>query len=209
MQTHRIRGMIKEAVASEKYSNNLTKALQAFAVSRGIQPSPQEITNTCKFIQEYIEHAPAMLDEIYSAARQTGIIDQIKSILEAAEGYFLAPIDVIPDHLGLVGLMDDAYLTHCLIQALSNSYQDESGNSLLPLNMTQANLFIRNLIGEPHASILDAGVANVLNGATIQQSLQTLLSSGSGFNMAGPDPTWGYASLDEIVNTRLGALGVI
>jgi len=209
MQTQQIRRMIREAVAIEKDNGILTNALQVFAMSRGIQPSSEQLENTRKFIEEYVEHAPALLDAIDSAARQAGIIDQVKSILEAAEGYFFAPVDIIPDHLGLVGLMDDAYLIHCLIQALSNSYRDRSGNTLLQLDMTQANQFIRSLIGEPQASMLDAGVANVLNAPAIQQSLQSLLSSDSGFNMADTDPMWGNASMDEIVTARLGAMGVV
>jgi uncharacterized membrane protein YkvA (DUF1232 family) len=204
--------MIEEAVVVENNTGNLAGAIRQTAVLRGIQLSPSQVTDLVKFVREYVEHAPALLDQISATTKKAGIFNQVKPILEAAEEYFFAPIDVIPDYLGLLGLIDDAYLTHSLVQAISNIYQTNSGGTLLPLDLTQVNQFIRNLIGEPQASMLDAGVATVLNGAAFQQSLNPFLqlSPGTMFDMAGdPDPIWGNASIDEIVDTRLGAMGVV
>ena len=209
MKTQQIRNMINEAVSAEKQSGNLKSAIQTVANLRGVQLTHEQIVNTHDFIKEYIEHVPALLEDLDSAARQAGIIVQINPILEAVEGYFFTPVDIIPDHLGLLGLMDDAYLTHCLIQVLSDSYRDQSGNSFLPLDMSQINQIIRGLIGEPQASTLDTFVINVLNTVVIQQSLHSIVTSGVGFNMAGNDPIWGDASIDQIVTTRLGAMGVV
>lgn len=209
MQTQTIRRMIKEAIAIDKQTGTLEEAVYGLAVLRGIQLSPEQISNVHIFIQEYIEHAPALLDQIASAARKVGIIDQVMPILKAAEQYFLAPVDIIPDSLGLLGLVDDAYLTHSLMQALSNSYREQTGNTLLPMDLTRINQFIRGLIDEPLSSMLDVRVANVLDSSDIQQSFLSLLGSGSGFNITGPDPMWGHATMDEIVDARLGALGVV
>ena len=212
MQTNKIRKMIEKGVIVENNTGNLAGAINQAAVWRGIQLNPTQVTDMVNFVREYVEHAPALLDQIFTAAKKAGILNQVKPILEAAEEYFFAPIDVIPDHLGLLGLVDDAYLTHSLVQAISNMYQANSGSTLLPLDLTEVNQFIRNLIGEPQASMLDAGVANVLNGTAFQQSLNQFLqlSPGTMINMAGgPDPIWGNASVEEIANVRLGAMGVI
>lgn len=212
MQTNKIRKMIEEAVVVENTSGNLAGALNQTAALRGVRLNPSQIAEMVKFIREYVEHAPALLDQISAAAKKAGILGQVQPLLQAAEAYFFAPMDIIPDHLGLLGLVDDAYLTHSLVQAISNRYQANSGCTLLPSDLTAVNQCIRNLIGEPQASMLDAGVANVLNGAAFQQSLRPFLqpSSVSMFNMAGaPDPIWGNASVEEIANVRLGAMGVI
>jgi hypothetical protein len=68
--------------------------------------------------------------------------------------YFVTPDDIIPDELGLLGLIDDAYLTHCLIQSVSDQYQAQTGFVLMPSDMTKASQIIRSLIGEPQASLL-------------------------------------------------------
>lgn len=211
MQTNKIREMIKEAAVIENNTGNLAGAIAQLAALRGVQLNSDQIKDAVKFIREYVEHAPALLDQIYTAAKKAGILNQINPMLKAAEEYFFAPEDVIPDRLGLLGLVDDAYLTHSLVQAISNMYQATSGGTLLPLDLTAVNQIIRNLIGEPQASMLDAGVATVLNGAAFQQSINPFLqlSPGPMFDMSGgPDPIWGNASIDEIVETRLGAMGV-
>ncbi len=209
MQTQIIRKMIKEATTTEKNTRNLADALSGFARMRGIQLSPQHVNEGVEFIRQYIEHVPILLDQINSAAKKTGISNQITPILEAAEQYFLNPLDIIPDHLGLLGLVDDAYLTQSLIQALSDKYRAQTGGTLLPVELTTVNQFIRSLIGEPQASMLDAAVQGALGGSVIEHSLKALLGAVDTFDMAGPDPIWGNATPEEIANVQLGAWGVV
>jgi len=209
MQTNRIRKMIKEANAIERQTGNLRSALEGLAQLRGVHLNSEQMKGVIQFIQQYVDHAPVLLDQIASIADEVGIYDQIEHVLDAAVQYFLAPEDLIPDHLGLLGLVDDAYLTHCLLQALSDNFQAQTGNSLVPSDLTKANMFVRGLIGEPQASMLDQAVMATINGPTIQQSMMNLFQAGSMFNMQGPDPIWGNASISEIVDARLGAMGVV
>ena len=209
MQTNRIRKMIKEANTIERQTGNLRSSLENLSQLRGVHLNSEQMKGVIQFIQQYVDHAPAMLDQIASVANEAGIYNQIEHILDAAVQYFLAPEDLIPDHLGLLGLVDDAYLTHCLVQALSDNFQEQTGNSLVPSDLTKANMFVRGLIGEPHASMLDQAVMATINGPTIQQSMMNLFQAGSMFNMQGPDPIWGNASINEVVDARLGAMGVV
>ena len=209
MNTNIIRRMIKEAVAMEKSSSILSDTIDTVARVNGKSLTAKQRKEIVKMAEDYVVHVPAVIEAITKAAKNYGIYDQILPMLKAAEDYFLAPIDIIPDHLGLLGLLDDAYLAHSLVQSLSDSYKNQTGKTLIPVDISGANAFMRNLIGEPHASMLDTAVANVLNGPTIQQSLMYLLNAGVGFNMAGPDPVWGNASIDEIVDARLGAMGYV
>lgn len=209
MNTQIIYNMIKDAIRIEKDTGNLATVLRQIANLNGAHPTPEEVAGGIKFIQQYIEHVPVLMDEIASAAQNGGVIDQVMPILDVAEQYFITPNDLIPDHLGLLGLMDDAYLAHSLIQGLSDRYRNQAGGMLLPADMTSVNYNIRNIIGEPLASILDASASGALNTPTFQQTLAGLINFGPGLDLAGPDPIWGNASIEEIANVRLGAMGVI
>jgi len=209
MNTQTIRNIIREAVAIEKASGNLATIIAQTAMLRGVQLSQKQLQDTVIFIQQYIEHVPALLDQLYSEVKKRSLANQVKPILDAAEQYFLAPVDLIPDQYGLLGLVDDAYLANTLIQEISNRYQDKKGNPIFPLDITKANMFIRGLFDVPTGMMLDAAVANVLNGPTIQQSLQNLFNHASVFEMSQPDPIWGNASISEVVDAQLGAWGVV
>jgi uncharacterized membrane protein YkvA (DUF1232 family) len=175
---------------------------------RGIHLTSRDLSNIHQLIREYIEHAPALLDQLALAAKEAHVMSKVSLILESIEEYFFAPFDVIPDQLGLLGLVDDAYLAHRLIETMSNWYQTKTGTPLISVDLSSINMFIRSLIGEPHASMLDLGVQNIFNGPSFQQSLIDLLNFPP-VHVSGPDPMWGYASMDEVVNARLGAMGVV
>ena len=169
-----------------------------------------EVQKVINFVNEYIEHAPALMTLIEEAAANYGAQHDVQPILDATEDYFLDPDDTIPDHLGLVGLVDDAYLTHSLMQAISDRYKSQSGKSLLPLEPHEDNAFVRRLIGEPFASMLDEHVAATLGGPTLQQNItQILIVLGQLDLSSGPDPIWGYAHTSGMVDARVGALGVL
>jgi hypothetical protein len=70
---------------------------------------------------------------------------------------------------------------------------------------------MRGLIGEPQASTLDNAITMTLSQSLIRQTMEAIFTSGCFINMNtyAPDPIWGNASIDDIVNTRLGAMGVI
>jgi uncharacterized membrane protein YkvA (DUF1232 family) len=203
--------MIKEAISIEKSTGNLSDAIVGFAHMNGRSLTVKQRDEVFKLIENYIGHVPAVIEAITTEAKKSGIYNQIQPMLKAAEDYFLAPLDIIPDHLGLLGLLDDAYLAQSLVQSLSDAYKNQTGKMLIPVDLNRANEFARYLIGEPGASMLDTAVMNVLGGPTIQQTLVNLINTGAGagFNMAGPDPVWGNASMDEIVEVQLGAMGMI
>lgn len=205
----KIQKMVRKAVGEDQRTGGLARAVNDLAKMRGVSLQPQQAEEICSFIREYVEHAPALIDQIGAAARDAQVADEIDPLLAAAGEYFFAPHDVIPDHLGLVGLVDDAYVTHMLIQGASEFIRNRTGKPLLQADYSQLNLFIRGVIGEPHASVLDSGVAVALQGPMLEQMLGSLPAGGLDFGAVAPDPIWGHASMDEIVDARLGAMGVV
>lgn len=210
MDTTTIKKMIADAIEDEKQTGRLAGTLANLARTSGQRATNEQIQGGVSFIREYIEHVPYYITEGLKAAREAGLERDMRRILKAAESYWLEPFDFISDQLGLVGLVDDAYCSLCLIQTVSEFYRQQTGLSLLPHDLTPANTAIRAIIGEPTASQLDAYILNAIGVNQIQQLLGQLLSSPlPGPMVAGPDPYWGNASIDEIVNVQLGAMGIV
>jgi uncharacterized membrane protein YkvA (DUF1232 family) len=209
MQTAKIDRQIEEAVRHERSTGTLAGLIRQYAQLHGVQPSAADVAGTVAFVEEYVRHAPAVLQALAAAAQQAGVHAEIAPVLTAAEEYFHAPLDVIPDHMGLLGLMDDAYLAHCLVQGASQRYGQRTGTPLVPLpsDMSQANHVIRGLIGEPLASQLDMGVAATLGMPAIQQALAQFPVLSDPLPM-GPDPIWGNMSISERVDHPMGMLGI-
>lgn len=210
MRTQQIRRLIEEGKRIEQNQGLVRQGLINLANMNGRQATEIELQSVTQFIIQYVEHVPALIEMIERSAAAAGVLDDIRPIIAAAEDYFLSPDDLIPDHLGLLGLMDDAYLAHCLLQEIAERYKAQLGSNLLPIDMAQTNALFRNLVGEPTASMLDNHVSVTLNGPSIEPQMQQLMQMLGQINIgSAPDPIWGNASPEEIANTRLGAMGVI
>ena len=208
MRTAEIRKQIKAALDDERRTNRLRGILVQMANARGLKPSAQDLEGALAFIREYIEHVPASMEAIAAAAPKIGDQAQLQHLLSAAEQYWFATLDFIPDHIGLTGLLDDAYYVLSLMHGISEGYRQRTGSSLLSPDFATANAAMRVLIGEPHASLLDTSIATAQQGPALQNLINQIVR-GMGQPMNVPDPIWGNASIDEIVNARMGAMGIV
>jgi len=208
MQIELIRAQIEEGKDIEEQAAVLRRAVANLATLNGVSLSKLETEKIIEFVTEYIEHAPAMMMIIEEAAAMNGAQPDIQPILDATENYFLSLDDIIPDHYGLVGLLDDAYLTHTLMQAISDEYKSQFGRSLLPIEAHEINRFIRRLIGEPFVSMLDEHMATTLDGLSEDQQINQMLEVLAQLNLSSvPDPIWGTARVSEITGARLQVIG--
>ena len=105
------------------------------------------------FVVEYVEHVPAYLRDGLEAARMVGREEEMATVIREATEYWLAEADIIPDRLGLLGVLDDAYYSLTLMQAVSDRYEEEVGRALFSRNLKAANASMRNLIGEMQLAI--------------------------------------------------------
>ena len=208
MRIKQIRALIEEGKGIERQSGVLRRAVISLAKLNGVSISGPEVAKVVEFVTEYIEHAPALMTVIEEAATKNEVLADVRPILDASEEYFLATDDIIPDHYGLVGLLDDAYLTHSLMEAISDRYKSECGKSLLPMEAHELNTFIRRLIGAPFVSILDERVSTTFNDLTVKQNIDRMLGALAQMNLSSvPDPVWGESGLPEITASRLVATG--
>lgn len=207
MKTQAIRKMIAKAVEDERETGRLAAATKDMAKNNGRILSAKQVNEIVEFVQGYIEHVPFYLEQGIAAAKKVGLQAEMNQMAAELEAYWFTDVDLIPDHFGLIGLMDDAYASHVLLKAVSDYCCSSTGRPLIEQDFSQANQGIRLLIGEPIASQLEARVGITVGQAMLQRLLSQFSTRAFSFG-SGPDPIWGNASIDEIVNTRLGAMGI-
>ncbi len=206
-----VEGMISDALADEERTGRLANALRERAAAHGRSPGEDEIRSAVGFVAEYVEHVPAYLRDGLEAARMAGREEEMAVVLRQATEYWLAEADIIPDRLGLLGILDDAYYSLTLMQAVSDRHEEESGRALFSRNLKAANASVRNLIGEPAASQIDMYVGTRLNADPMTQMVRALTAMSShrgAFPIPRHDEIWGERSTEEVVEARLGGLGL-
>lgn len=203
--------MIADALADEERTGRLANALRERAATHGRSPAAEEVRSAVGFVREYVEHVPAYLRDGLEAARMVGREMEMVEVLREATVYWLTESDIIPDRLGLLGILDDAYYSLTLMQAVSDRYEEDSGRALFPRNLQAANSAIRNLIGEPTASQIDMYIGTRLNADPMTQMVHALTAMSAhrgAFPIPQKDPIWGDRPTEEIVKARLGRLGL-
>jgi uncharacterized membrane protein YkvA (DUF1232 family) len=207
MNTAKIRKMIEAGAKDEAKTGRFADLVRKVSP----QATEEQVRNTVTFVREYAQHVPLYMEQATAAAAQAGLAGEMQQMTAALQSYWDDPNDLIPDRLGLVGLMDDAYASMFLLQAVSDYCRTTFGRPLLEQDLKPANQLMRNLIGEPVAPNLEARVGITIGQAMMQRMLQQLAAGAFsfGFGRNVPDPIWGNASIDDIVKARMGAMGIV
>jgi hypothetical protein len=119
--------------------------------------------------------------------------------------------DIIPDRLGLLGVLDDAYCSLTLIQSVSDRHEKETGRRLFSPDLEAANVAMRRLIGEPVASQLDMYVGSKFDADPMVQMVRALTAvsrDGEGLRLPEDPGIWGDRPVDEVVQSHLGSVGL-
>ncbi len=211
MALEAVERMIADALVDEEKTGRLANALRERAVSHGRDPADEDVQAAVGFVREYVQHVTAYLADGLEAARMVGREAEMLVVFDDASAYWLAAADIIPDRLGLLGIMDDAYYSLSLMQAVSDRYEEETGRALFSRNLKAANDSIRNLIGEPAASQVDMYVGTRLNADPMTQMVHALTAMSAhrgAFQIPERDGIWGDRSTEDVVKARLGRLGL-
>lgn len=170
MTSNDVREKINAALKEEQTSHRLRDTLARLV------PAP-ELDAKFGFACAYLLMTPIVLDSVCNEARNQGLMQQFQPIFDAALGYWEVGADMIPDHLGLVGLCDDAYVSLCLMQHLASQIVPGKGTPLLSLDLSVANRNMHALIGEPAASQLDLAVNQTCGTLSFQSALAAFLNN--------------------------------
>lgn len=198
MVTQLIRQQIESASAHEGASGHLAAHLTTVFSSQGDALSPEAIGQAVEMVRTYIDHVPRLLDEVTVAFSSIGALPAVSPLLEGAAGYFLNPHDLIPDHLGMLGLLDDAYLAHRLFESLSEQYQVLTGQPLISVDLAAANRVVRALIGPDLAARLDMEVSQAIRQLTYQAAMESLSQTRYSAPAPNRNRSWGNAFEDQV-----------
>ena len=208
MKTDTIEQMISECFGEAVAISDLAELVSAVAESHGSSPDQVTTNAGCKFICDYIQQVPYMIKIGWTSAVNVGLEAEIKGILDAVTSYWYQDNDIIPDHLGVIGLLDDAYCSLTSLQAVSDHYRLQTGKFLFPTDLTSANRIIREFLGEPYGPELDQFVSKTLHDAGIMEAVQAMASKEKQLEFRNQGTIWNHGSVDSIDTAAMLDLGL-
>ncbi len=208
METAKIKAMIATQFADPHAAVDLHELLAVLAEREGASPDTVELARGASFIYSYIEQVPYMLTVAWTSARNVGLEAEIASILAMVEAYWVEDNDVIPDSMGIIGLLDDAYCSLLSMQTMSDLYQLQTGKFLFPDDLTAANNIMRKIIGEPYATELDNIVARAVQNAHVKDAVKLLASQEKQALFESHATIWNHGPVNELSIAELKGLGL-
>ena len=129
-----------------------TESLERLIRERLREATDIEVRDATELALEIIESVPLFLARAGQEAEERQLTSVVKPLLNHAEGYFVQPVDLIPEMTqGLAGLLDDSYLVLRMLQNL-----DRGPDRFLDWDLGHPLEFLRRLVGEEVAGRLDA-----------------------------------------------------
>jgi uncharacterized membrane protein YkvA (DUF1232 family) len=209
MEIERIEAMIAKCCEDPDADEGLQELLAVVADRNGIEPDEQELQRGSQFVVGYIEQVPYMLKVAGTAAANVGLEKEMEQIMNMVCSYWLEGLDIIPDHLGLIGLLDDAYCSMTTLQSVSDHFRLQTGKYLFPDDLTDANRVMRKIIGDPYVSELDQFVSKALSEAGVMQALTALASPEKQRFLDDQANIWNHGPVGSIPLDRLRNLGLL
>jgi uncharacterized membrane protein YkvA (DUF1232 family) len=185
----------------------LRDLLAVVAERQGVEASPQDLESGARFVFAYIEQVPYMMKVAWTAATNVGLEQEMRLVLAMVESYWAEGDDVIPDDLGVIGLLDDAYCSLNTLQAVSDHYRLQTGKHLFPDDLSAANRAMRRIIGEPYASELDRIVIRTMKETGLPEALTALANEEKRLHLQSNSTIWSHGPVghsDIAALTRLG-----
>ncbi len=108
MDTTQIEAKIAKQCDEPHSQSELHDLLTVVAERHGMSAQADDLENGTRFILGYIKQVPYMMRVAWTAASNVGLEDEMEQILKMVQSYWLEGDDVIPDALGVIGLLDDA-----------------------------------------------------------------------------------------------------
>ena len=209
MNTAQIQKIISDQFADPQSAKDLQKLLKEVAERQGAQPNAMELAHGSSFIYNYMEQVPYLLTVAWTSARSVGLETEVASILKMVESYWIEGDDVIPDNLGIFGLLDDAYCSLSSMQSLSDLYRMQSGKHLFPDDLSAANSIMRKIIGEPYISQLDELVGKAIADARVEDAVKWLASPEKQQLFDSQATIWNHGPVSQLPVSQLKGLGLV
>jgi uncharacterized membrane protein YkvA (DUF1232 family) len=201
--------MIEHCCADAQDDPDLHDLLATVADRHGVIAQEKDLAQGSQFVLGYIQQVPYMMKVAWTAAMNVGIQKEMKQILDMVESYWVEGNDIIPDDLGVIGLMDDAYCSLASLQAVSDHYQLQSGKFLFPDDLSAANRAMRKIIGEPYAGELDRIVIIALQQTGLIDALKSFASEEKQLHFSSGSNIWNHGPAGNMEIEELAGLGLL
>jgi|GEM_PF-2044876 len=170
MATDQIRAQIQDAwneeLEHQTFAGLIRSQLARQAESTVATMSYEERERMTQAIVEswhaQLEQVPDLIDAVAEAAARALVYDAVAPILDIAESYFFQADDLLADSLGLLGLMDDMYLSLSLLHSVSEQYRSVTGHPLLDVDLAPSVLSVRSLFQGRRLAALDGAIESAL-----------------------------------------------
>ena len=135
------------------------------------EPVLDEAVQLCR---TYIAEVPDTLEQAMGAAALTGGLEQIAPLLAQVGAYFVNDHDLMPDHLGVLGLLDDAFLANRTLEVLSANYHRLAGVPLVGVDLGPVNQAAAVFLGAELAHSLASAAEQAVSRRVYEVQLQAL-----------------------------------
>jgi len=158
MPTRQIRETIQAAVRQERRTGELANRLRGQLPDlqkKLVLPEEHQVVALIRFVTDYVESVPGCIKLVTAVSQRLEFYDYAAPFLHMAEDFFLQPPDEVPGTGGLEDLLDEAFLAHRLLEEVNDHHFRHLQRSLLPVDMTEANIIVHHLLGENLANRLE------------------------------------------------------
>ncbi len=208
MDTSQIEAMIAKQCDETHCQTELHDLLAAVAERHGMTAQADDLEIGTRFVLGYIKQVPYMMKVARTAASNVGLEDEMEQILKMVESYWLEGDDVIPDELGVIGLLDDAYCSLSSLQTVSDHYQLQTGKYLFPDNLSSANRAMRKIIGDPYATDLDRIVITTMQQTGLIEAMRSFASEEKQLDFSNHSTIWNHGPAGNMETDDLAGLGL-
>ncbi len=209
VETSNIEAMIADQRGDPYAESELHDLLAAVAERNGKEAAAEDLQRGTRFVHGYIEQVPYMIKVAWTAACNVGLEAEITQILDMVASYWEQGDDIIPDGLGIIGLLDDAYCSLSSLQAVSDHYQLQTGKYLFPDDLSTANKVMRKIIGEPYASDLDRLVIHTMQETELIEVMKKFSSEEKQLAFAHRSTIWNHGPAGSMDLQELAGLGLV
>jgi uncharacterized membrane protein YkvA (DUF1232 family) len=203
MDITRLNAQIETAVAIEAKEGHLANYLLDRAAANGGAWTDARRREALELFEDYVRSVPTLLAAASTAAAGTPVEATMEKVIAAAVTYWDEPDDLVPDELGVLGLLDDAYFSLRMLQMVSARLREESGQVLVADDLSALDEVVRGIIGEQLADVLDDLVVLSLSSAPVDELLATIEQHAGSFTLASAASSFAGMSVAELVEQRL------
>lgn len=169
MSVPEIRAMIQRAIELEFKHKIFLEYLKEHPlnVHNHIKiPAADKPKKLVKFVITYVKHVPDMMASIRRKICSASIEEAIEPFLTLTEAFFLSPPKNPESEDELMSIASSSYLTHRLFEEVNDKVYSIAQFRILDKDLTEANLLIHSVLGEPYANQLDQMIEKIVEQMT-------------------------------------------